>query len=443
MLKNALWFQDGERKVLFCGRTFSFFELKPGQSTSAVETLVQQVRTWRSLDIIRPTVPNRGFKHSLGNAVFEVTQQCTGVCAYCYIHRNHRQRSGPMMSQEIADRAVDLLSRRCAELVSLSFIGGEPLLNLPIVGHILSRLERAGIRVLRKSLFTSAIAPASVLIDATAMSLQFGIRWVVSCDGPAEIHDLNRGHGSYEHTSSAIRMLQASGVEFDLAATYTPAHKSAGFLPTDVECHLRRQFPFVQKVSIALVWPTTPEFAFPFETIREINLNRLQKVENALFIFAHATRVDDVQLPRETIRPISAYMYRVRDDRVCPVSPASKLAFGALGGVYPCFHFADRDDARYLGAANGLHEPEWFMEINRKGNRMPCAECFARYLCFGCPARVVRTGALPPEQYHEKRRLSGQCARLPFFETIMRFLHRIENNPYLACRIRQAIEKEI
>jgi uncharacterized protein len=104
-----------------------------------------------------------------------LTEQCNLRCPYCYVPKTERR-----MPEELALRATDFLLDRApagADL-SLSFFGGEPLLELPLIERVVERgLGRHG-KGLRFTMPTNGLlldGGALELVHATGMQLALSV----------------------------------------------------------------------------------------------------------------------------------------------------------------------------------------------------------------------------------------------------------------------------
>jgi sulfatase maturation enzyme AslB (radical SAM superfamily) len=76
--------------------------------------------------------------------IFVVTLRCDHSCHYCQVSRQTADRVKYDMTEETAERAVDLMFRSPSPQLTLEFQGGEPLLNFGLIRFIVSRCkERA------------------------------------------------------------------------------------------------------------------------------------------------------------------------------------------------------------------------------------------------------------------------------------------------------------
>lgn len=84
--------------------------------------------------------------HRLQGIVLQLTQSCNLRCSYCaysgkYYNRNHNP--GKVMSTHTAELAVDFLMKNSDQLdgVNIGFYGGEPLLEIDLIKHIVNYIK--------------------------------------------------------------------------------------------------------------------------------------------------------------------------------------------------------------------------------------------------------------------------------------------------------------
>ncbi len=141
-----------------------------------------------------------------------LAEACNLRCRYCYVADNGALNNG-LMPWEVARQAVDLVFRRAgrAEQIGITFFGGEPLLNKPVLRETIRYSQQLaaerGIQV-GYSMTTNATLLDDELID-TIKHYNFGL--MISLDGPKEVHDAMRpfadGRGSFDQATRNIRRL--------------------------------------------------------------------------------------------------------------------------------------------------------------------------------------------------------------------------------------------
>lgn len=143
------------------------------------------------------------------------TLQCNFACDYCYQgdHGDYNL-SAAKMSLDTAARVAAWVETRLDELgpesLALTFFGGEPLLNLPVVFYLAERLwassRSRGVRM-RASVITNGLLLTPEVVDRL---LPFGLTGVkVTLDGDRETHDrmrpLRGGQGTFDRIIENVR----------------------------------------------------------------------------------------------------------------------------------------------------------------------------------------------------------------------------------------------
>ncbi len=127
------------------------------------------------------------------NVMLSVTNRCTSNCNYCNVP-NRAQRE--LTTKEIFD-LVDQIAESGAERLGLW--GGEPLMREDI-GQIIDYAKAKGLFVTLDS--------NGYLVEEKIALLKNLDHLVLAFDGPQELHDRNRGKGSFERVMGSIRLLQ-------------------------------------------------------------------------------------------------------------------------------------------------------------------------------------------------------------------------------------------
>lgn len=165
-----------------------------GNSEAHEELLAAQLRTRQS------RLPELTALH-----MFVVTLRCDHSCAYCQVSRVSEDRKAFDMSDETADRAVDLMLRAPARQLKAEFQGGEPLLNFPLIQRIVRRVkERAEGRDVAFVVATNLSLITNDMLDFFAAH---NVTISTSLDGPSALHNANRprpGRDAYERTLAGI-----------------------------------------------------------------------------------------------------------------------------------------------------------------------------------------------------------------------------------------------
>jgi len=127
------------------------------------------------------------------NVVLSVTNRCNLNCIYCNCNNRNRKELSTKQITNLIDQMVMAGTRR------LGLFGGEPLLREDI-GEIIDNASNRGLLV---SLITNGFLVKDKIEKLKNLDLIF-----VSLDGPEEMHDRDRGAGSFRKAIEAVKVAQ-------------------------------------------------------------------------------------------------------------------------------------------------------------------------------------------------------------------------------------------
>jgi uncharacterized protein len=151
------------------------------------------------------------------NITLLTTLQCNFACDYCFQgdHGDYNKHADKM-SLETATRVAEWFERELdrvrPEKFVLTFFGGEPLLNLPVMYMLAERASRAA-KARGVDLFTNIITNGLLLTaDVVDRMLPFGLNGVkITLDGDKDTHNrmrpLRGGQGTFDRIVENIRQV--------------------------------------------------------------------------------------------------------------------------------------------------------------------------------------------------------------------------------------------
>jgi uncharacterized protein len=124
--------------------------------------------------------------------MFVVTLRCNETCVYCHASRADMDAVHTDMSKETADAAIELVMQSTSPNVTIEFQGGEPLVNWPVVQHVVEKAkERA--KAKGKTLELTMVSNMSLMDEEKlAYLVENKVQMCTSIDGPADLHDKQR-----------------------------------------------------------------------------------------------------------------------------------------------------------------------------------------------------------------------------------------------------------
>jgi uncharacterized protein len=151
------------------------------------------------------------------NVTVLTTLQCNFACGYCYQgdHGDYNERAD-RMSMDTAHRAVEWMSRELdrvrPEKFVLTFFGGEPLLNLPVMYELAERMwdatRQRGVPMF-VNIITNGLLLTRAVVDRMA---PFGLNGIkITLDGDRDAHNrmrpLRGGQGTFDRIIENIRQV--------------------------------------------------------------------------------------------------------------------------------------------------------------------------------------------------------------------------------------------
>lgn len=127
------------------------------------------------------------------------------------------------MSFETAEKAVMTALQSPEHYLNFEFQGGEPLLNYPVIRHIVEYAEKnKQAHSIQYSVVTNLTLLSDEMLDFFE---QYDVRISTSLDGNSELHNANRsdrlGVGSFENVVAAIKKIQARNLPIGAIQTTT------------------------------------------------------------------------------------------------------------------------------------------------------------------------------------------------------------------------------
>lgn len=155
--------------------------------------------------------------HALETLWFNTGTLCNITCANCYIESSPRNDRLAYLSLDDVKLYLDEIARERLATKLIGFTGGEPFMNKAIIA-ILDETLRRGFEALA---LTNAMRPmARHKAQLIELKARYGarLRLRVSLDDPRrDLHDSERGVGSYDKTLLGLRWLASHGFVVEVA----------------------------------------------------------------------------------------------------------------------------------------------------------------------------------------------------------------------------------
>lgn len=328
--------------------------------------------------------------HALSLAV---AQKCNLGCTYCYAEQGGFGGAPKNMPQETAFQAVERLIGDAAPgaKLNLSFLGGEPLVNRPVLQaatrHAADLARRKGTPI------TFSITTNGTLVSEADADFfeEHGFAVTVSLDGIGAAHDAQRpfrdGRGSFDRIMRRIEPLLARQSRMQVSARVTVTPRNLD-LRTTLDAFIAAGFHSVG-FSPMLASPSgqgemqTEDLALMLDQMigcgREFERRTLARERYPFANMLNAMR----EIGRGTHRPYP-----------CGAG-AGYLGVSATGDLAACHRFVDDSDGAMGSLDQGLdvaRQAAWLAD-RHVHRQEPCNGCWARYLCGGgCHHEVTKRG---------------------------------------------------
>ena len=150
-----------------------------------------------------------------GLHIFVLTLRCNQNCVYCQASSQNEESNGCTMSKETMAKSVELMFRSPSDSITMEFQGGEPSLVPDIIEYgiqLAEEINKTEQKEIHYVLCTNSIHLTDRMLD---ICKKYGVVISTSLDGPAFLHNANRGKiDSYERVVAGIeRGRQAVGNE--------------------------------------------------------------------------------------------------------------------------------------------------------------------------------------------------------------------------------------
>jgi uncharacterized protein len=150
------------------------------------------------------------YYYPIGHVDLFITERCNLRCPYCFVEGKKARD----ISLETTFKAIDFILKHSAEGASIGilFFGGEPFIRFDLMRSITLSAVATAQREGRSFYFT--VTTNGTLLDAEKLAFcrDYGIKFLLSLDGGAESHNLNRkfanGRGSFETIAARIPLMK-------------------------------------------------------------------------------------------------------------------------------------------------------------------------------------------------------------------------------------------
>lgn len=348
------------------------------------EEAEETVLGFEKLEVLMPaSFPHTTHDHqpipvtALSSLVLHVSHDCNMRCGYCYADFGRYGSDAGYMSPELAIEHTKAFFDQLGDqrTVHLTFFGGEPLMNMPVVYAALDyakeRAAKEG-RTVSCGLTTNGTLLTKELVDFFEAE---GFTITVSIDGPPDVNDRLRpiqdGSKSYDVILQHVR---DSGVRANARVTIT--NKCL-----DISRIVRHLVDAgFAEVGISPVATGLTAFDLNDEHLKTL-LAEVTLLADDFVEWAKDGRIFPFSNIRTVVEQIAS-----GDPRPVPCGAGTKLvAADNKGDLYACHRLVGQEQFKMGSLEKGLDGKRRFeiLQDMHPRDREPCQDCWARYMCGG------------------------------------------------------------
>lgn len=362
------------RSVMTEALTESFGEAEAAETWEAFEQLQILVPSDRPSV---PRTPKSLPQDPVSSLVLHVSHDCNMRCGYCYAdygrYGGDAGYMNPALAVEHTAKFFDQLGD--TRSVSVTFFGGEPLMNLDVVfaahAYAKQRAAQEGRRI-GFALTTNGTLLTRELVEFFEAE-RFSM--TVSIDGPPDVNDRLRpiqdGAKSYDVIMAKIA---ESGLKANARVTLTRKC-------LDVARIVRHLIAAgFREVGVSPVATGQERFDLQGDDLKRL----LAEMRLLADDFVEAAKRGEV-MPFSNLRTVLEQI-AIGDPRPVPCGAGTKLvAADNKGDLYACHRLVGQEAFRMGHVSEGIDPKlrQQILEGMNPGTRAPCEQCWARYLCGG------------------------------------------------------------
>ena len=326
-------------------------------------------------------------KLPLSTLVLNVTNKCNLSCKYCYEYGEDRLAPGSapaFMDEQTAFDSVEFLIYQSGpiERITLTFFGGETLLNFKVVRSTIEYARRRA-REEGKTIDFSLTTNATLLTkEVVGFLAENHVGVTISIDGPKELQDEFRtfkdGRGSYNHILPRIRQLLTHHRTRPIGARVTLTAQVLDVVR--IFEHLTDDIGFFE-VGFAPV-TTSPDTLYAIGTDGfDSMLDQFRKLGKLYLERAVAGQYMGFSNMTDTLQELHT---GISKNYACGAG-LGLLGVAPSGDISLCHRFVESSDHVLGHIRTGVDEEkrEEFSRRTHLSNKAECHTCWVRGLCSG------------------------------------------------------------
>jgi uncharacterized protein len=349
-----------------------------------------------------------------------MAQGCNLGCRYCYAWRNGSNQKKTLMPWEIAKASVDYLIKRSVSRTDLqvTFFGGEPLLNYPVIQKVVSYCRDLELRTDKKFTFELITNGTLLSKEVVDFAVEHKFLLFISIDGWKEMHNYNRpsvnGDDVYDTILANAKYANEQYIKHQLPAIKVRANLTNRYHDAFAVGAYLRSLGF-NTIGVGSIEPLNHGDNSP-SALTEDQADEMHKeatrvmVDSVKKLAAHEKieffKADQLR------RSLTQFEPRALKGITCGIARNTQIVDNK-GNIYPCHRYEGMEAYVIGNILSGGHDNAKTLEYYRKVNQNAtarCHSCWIRDYCAGGCAWLLskKDGHLsdPSERECDRRRQS-------------------------------------
>ena len=426
-LRDRYFLLDIEKSFLYTVSRAAFLEIKktegePLEDTgvSLPEKLAAKLEWRRLKGKLRPLSEAEraaeeqrlgDIRPDLAGLWLGVSHVCNLACEYCFANEPAYLGRNKLMTEDVALRGVDYLLEHCGENknLSLTFFGGEPLMNMPVIDRVVIYCRKKEKTTGKKFNFAMTTNGTLLTPEVFERLRGYGIYPMISMDGTPAIHNRFRPTKSNQPSWDIIvRNLKGIPEFHQYLAVRATAVDDDTDLVESLECLRSVGFRDIRICGLC------PNSGLELDG-NDFRMDVWQKryLELMDYALAGAEKLDN--LPESGMHKDALALKNRHRSYFCCSTGRYYYYLDPDADLYPCFRLMTPDRKEKIGSLDEPFDPERsrvFMQSNVLATS--CYECWARYLCggpcFGDAFATTGDYTTPHAVQCEQRKFKLMCA---------------------------------
>lgn len=364
-------------------------------------------------------------QNNLSLLILQVTQNCNLRCKYCvysgsYVNRVHTNKR---MSFETAKQAVDFYydHSKNIDIASISFYGGEPLLEYELVKKIVEYCER---KFSGKQLNLNMTTNATLLTNEIMNFLQLHkINLTISLDGPEEIQNKSRVFADHE-TGTFAKFINNLDKFQCLYPDYVKTISFNAVFDEENNFKLSSDFfsfDFMKNATVTFTTVSNRDAKEEKDVQEEFVINyKYELFKMFLFCIGRLGQEDVSKLLSAHINKLKQSVHEhlkkpiISDGKTYPSGPCipgvNRLFVTVDGALFPCERVSETNSAYKIGSLKDGFYLDKIKELLNiaQCTKTQCSSCWAMGYCDGCVSDMSEGDKLVAQKRLER------CASVRF-----------------------------